>query len=119
MAKLTRQERKAKAKALKQGNNPGPVAVVEEPKVVEAAEPQVTHLEPGEGTEVAKTKVEITYECECCGKSFISGRARQGEKLCVDCIEIRRALKGFLKRGLNEAEILKRGRKLLGVKKEV
>ena len=62
--------------------------------------------------------VVIDMKCDCCGKQFISNRARSGEKLCKDCVELRRALKGFLKRGLEAAEIMKRGRKMLGVKAE-
>jgi len=62
---------------------------------------------------MAGEKVSVTYKCECCGNEFVSHRARTGEKLCSNCIELRRALKGFLKRGLSEAEVLKRGKKLL------
>jgi len=62
--------------------------------------------------------VVIEMKCECCGTQFISNRARSGEKLCKDCVELRRALKGFLKRGLGAAEVLKRGRKMLGIKAE-
>ena len=62
---------------------------------------------------MADVKVAVTYKCQCCGKEFVSNRARSGEKLCVDCVELRRALKGFLKRGLVEAEVLKRSKKLL------
>lgn len=64
----------------------------------------------------AKQKVQVTYSCDCCGAKFISNRARQGEKLCVNCIELRRALKGFLKRGLSAAEVMKRGKKLIEAK---
>ena len=60
-----------------------------------------------------KVKVTVDYICDCCGQGFVSNRARSGEKLCVDCIELRRSLKGFLKRGLSSAEVIKRGRKLL------
>jgi methionyl-tRNA synthetase len=63
--------------------------------------------------EQEKVKKEIGYRCEVCGRQFSSGRERKGEKLCVDCIELRRALKGFLKRGLTEAQILERARKVL------
>lgn len=63
-----------------------------------------------DGTKVHK---EIGYTCECCGATFNSGRERKGEKLCVNCIELRRALKGFVKRGLTEAEILKRAKIVL------
>lgn len=66
-----------------------------------------------EGTEFQKQKVELTYKCDCCGIKFLSHRARQGEKLCQNCVELRRALKGFLKRGLSEAEVLKRAKKML------
>ena len=60
-------------------------------------------------------KKEVTYKCECCGKDFISYKVRTGEKLCADCIGIRRALKRFVKPELSGAEVLKRGKKLLGV----
>jgi len=63
-------------------------------------------------TEPKQVKV-VDYKCDCCGKAFISHRNRAGEKLCQDCVELRRALKGFLKRGLSEAEILKRGKAML------
>ena len=61
-------------------------------------------------------QVKVSYKCGCCGEEFESHRARTGEKLCANCIELRRALKGFLKRGLSSEEVLKRGKKLLGVK---
>jgi len=60
---------------------------------------------------------QVSYNCDCCGKEFQSNRERKGEKLCVDCIELRRALKGFLKRGLSEPEVLKRAKKLLKAQK--
>ena len=98
----------------RKGQNPGPAAVA-----VKEPEAKVTKLEPGEGMSdeptALKPKVEITYTCDCCGQQFISHRARQDEKLCQDCVELRRALKGFLKRGLSEDELIKRGQKLLGV----
>ena len=65
-----------------------------------------------------RTKVLGTYKCSCCGKEFGSYVNKAGERLCKDCVELRRALKGFLKRGLQPAEVLKRGKKLLGVKAE-
>ena len=61
-------------------------------------------------------QVKVSCKCGCCGEEFESHRARTGEKLCADCIGLRRALKGFLKRGLSSEEVLKRGKKLLGVK---
>ena len=64
---------------------------------------------------MANGKVQLTYKCDCCHSEFVSHRARAGEKLCSDCIELRRALKGFLKHGLSEADVLKRGKKLLKV----
>ena len=60
----------------------------------------------------------VECKCGCCGVKFESGVARGGERLCKDCVELRRALKGFLKRGLEPVEVMKRGRKLLGVKRE-
>ena len=56
----------------------------------------------------------IDYICTCCGTPFVSGRAKQ-EILCVDCIEIRRALRGFQTRGLTTSDILNRAGKLLSV----
>ena len=64
---------------------------------------------------MAEVKFAVDYKCECCGIEFVSHRTRTGEKLCADCIGLRRALKGFLRNGLDEATLLKRGRKLLGV----
>ena len=63
----------------------------------------------------------VECKCGCCGVKFQSGVARGGERLCKDCVELRRSLKGFLKRGLSGAEVVKRGKKLLkvGAKKEV
>ena len=60
-----------------------------------------------------KVKKVVEMKCDCCGVKFESGRNRVGEKLCKDCVELRRALKGFLKRGLSEVEVLKRGKKML------
>ena len=88
---------------------------IEDLEIDEAEGPKVTKLEPGEGSEPVawRPKVELEYACECCGDKFASHRARQGEKLCADCVGLRRGLKGFLKRGLDEKEILKRAGKLL------
>ena len=63
-----------------------------------------------------RAKVEIACKCACCRKDFTSYANRAGERLCKDCVELRRALKGFLKRGLTGAEVMKRGKKLLAVK---
>ena len=68
--------------------------------------------------EADKPKVTVNYNCDCCGREFVSHRARAGEKLCVDCIELRRDLKGFLKRGLSTNEVLKRARKLLATQEQ-
>ena len=59
----------------------------------------------------------VQCKCGCCGKGFESKVERKEERLCKDCVELRRALKGFLKRGLEAKEVVKRGRKLLGVKR--
>jgi len=64
---------------------------------------------------MAEVKFMVTYKCECCDVEFVSHRTRTGEKLCADCIGLRRALKGFLRNGLDEATLLKRGRRLLVV----
>lgn len=66
---------------------------------------------------MTQEKVAGTYKCNCCGKEFQSKVNKAGDRLCQDCVELRRALKGFLKRGLSEAEVMKRGRKLLGLTK--
>jgi hypothetical protein len=52
------------------------------------------------------------YKCECCGKEFPSGRPRHGERLCSDCIEIRRYLRPYAKR-LGVGQVLARAGKLL------
>lgn len=70
-----------------------------------------------EGEEGVQQKQQHTYKCDCCGKDFVSNRARQGEKLCVDCVELRRALKGFVKRGLTATTVINRAKKLLEVGK--
>ena len=54
----------------------------------------------------------VNYICACCGTKFISGRAKE-EILCLGCIELRRTLRAFQKRGLSSEEILKRAKKLL------
>ena len=101
-------------------DSPTVAAVVKEAEAIaeeaESKEPKVTELKPGEGmgAPVAlRQRVELEYECESCGSKFLSHRARQGEKFCVVCVELRRALKGFLKRGLSEDQILERSQKLL------
>ena len=65
---------------------------------------------------MVQEKKVVKMQCDCCGREFESGRERKGEKLCVDCVELRRSLKGFLKRGLTKVEVMKRSRKLLVVK---
>ena len=52
------------------------------------------------------------YTCVVCGTEFISGRAKE-EILCLDCVELRRALRGFEKRGIPKEEVLERAKKLL------
>ena len=64
------------------------------------------------------TKKVVDYKCDCCKAAFISNRNRTGEKLCVDCVELRRALKGFVKRGLSEVTVASRAKKLLGIGKK-
>ena len=84
------------------------VAVAEKQEVVTNA-----------GVEVVKDgKKVITYKCDECHVAFDSRKVREGDKLCKDCIEIRRALKGFIKRGLTAETIVKRGAHMLGVKLE-
>ena len=55
----------------------------------------------------------VNYECACCGNEFESHRVRNGEKLCKDCIELRRALKSFLKTGLSSEELIAKAERLL------
>ncbi len=52
------------------------------------------------------------YVCDCCGAEFLSGRARRGEHLCKDCIELRRCLKPYVRR-LGVGRVLARAGKLL------
>jgi len=54
----------------------------------------------------------IVYTCTCCGKEFESGRSKE-EILCIDCIELRRTLRAFQKRGLSKEDILRRAKHLL------
>jgi len=63
--------------------------------------------------EEQKVQKVVGYECGCCGKEFESHRVRNGEKLCKECIELRRALKGFLKAGLTSEELIAKAQKLL------
>lgn len=103
-----------------------PIASAETTAPVETTDPAATtetvtpeETKPAvaaEGTQWQRPKVELTYKCECCGRDFISHRARQGEKLCAECIGLRRSLKGFVKGGLTDAEVIKRGKTLLGVR---
>ena len=67
---------------------------------------------------MVQEKKVVKMQCDCCGREFNSGRERKGEKLCVDCVELRRSLKGFLKRGLSATEVMKRARKMLPVAKK-
>lgn len=58
--------------------------------------------------------VEVTYVCECCGNGFVSKVSRPGEKLCNNCVEIRRYLRPFIERGgLSVGQVLARAGKLL------
>lgn len=63
--------------------------------------------------QIKKAQKTIEYKCDCCGKTFTSKVERKGDKLCLDCIELRRALKGFLNRGLTKEQVLSRATKLL------
>ena len=58
-------------------------------------------------------KVEIKYTCDCCGGEFPSGRVRSGDKLCAECIGLRRTLKSYINHGLSIDEVLQRSAKLL------
>jgi len=63
---------------------------------------------------VQSKKVELVYRCECCEGEFTSHKTRSGEKLCGNCIEIRRCLRPFIeKRGLTAGQVLTRAGKLL------
>ena len=57
--------------------------------------------------------MELKMKCDCCGSPFVSKKVRAGDKLCLDCVELRRALKGFMKRGLSKEVILKRAAKMI------
>jgi len=57
--------------------------------------------------------MELKMKCDCCGSPFVSKKVRAGDKLCLDCVELRRALKGFVKRGLSKEVILKRAAKMI------
>lgn len=74
---------------------------------------KVEHL-PISAAQAAGRKT-IDYTCVCCGEKFVSGRAKE-EILCATCIELRRTLRSFEKRGLSKEEVLGRARKLLGGK---
>lgn len=110
----------AEARAQAPKSDEQTISSAEVGKVGDVVKPEekVTQLKPGEGPESTPLRqpVQLTYKCDCCGSDFESHRARQGEKLCVNCVELRRALKGFTKRGISAAEVLKRSEKLLEVK---
>jgi len=76
----------------------------EKRKEVKKMDDNVTQMNP---------KKVVTYTCGCCGEDFVSHRVRNGEKLCKECIELRRALKGFLKQGLTSEALLAKAEKLL------
>jgi hypothetical protein len=40
---------------------------------------------------------EIWYNCEFCGRRFKSGKQRTGQKLCRNCIELRRLIRTWVK----------------------
>jgi len=121
---MTKKHRKQKKVELPQATVSSPLVEAEtiisdsEESKVSETEPKVTKLAPGEGMDQPvgwRPKVEISYECECCGATFTSRRARQGERLCADCVGLRRALKGFLKHGVEPSEVIRRSEVLLGV----
>lgn len=59
-------------------------------------------------------KVKQVYKCDCCGGPVRSKINRSGEKLCKNCIEIRRCLRPFIeKQGLTVGQVLARAGKLL------
>jgi len=45
-------------------------------------------------------KKEIWYTCEFCKRRFRSGRERPREKLCRNCIELRRLIRTWAKEGV-------------------
>jgi hypothetical protein len=49
---------------------------------------------------------EIWYECEFCTRRFKSRRKRKGTKLCRNCIELRRTIRGWVKDGVWVKEAL-------------
>ena len=56
--------------------------------------------------------VEKWYSCECCGEEFGSGRTRSGERLCKECIGLRRCLRPHVER-IGMGQVLGRAGKLL------
>jgi len=43
---------------------------------------------------------EIWYKCEFCGRKFKSRKQRAGQKLCRNCIELRRLVRSWVKDGV-------------------
>jgi formylmethanofuran dehydrogenase subunit E len=96
-------------------------AAKDEQPAAEAKAEGVQQLPPGAGMKEADAQQTqgshkiVNYVCDSCGRTFESHRVRQGEKLCADCIGLRRALKGIQNRGLTSTEVIARAAKLMKV----
>ena len=51
---------------------------------------------------------EYTFDCATCGQKWSFKINRSGVKRCKDCAEIRRALNGFLNRGITVKDLMAR-----------
>ena len=47
-----------------------------------------------------KQKVNISYRCDFCGRTFTAHRKRTDTILCRNCIEIRRLIRRWVKDGV-------------------
>ena len=45
------------------------------------------------------------FDCGVCGREWESKVKRSGLRLCVECVEMRRAVNGFVKRGLELGDV--------------
>ena len=55
-----------------------------------------------------------TFNCGICNIEWHSKVKRAGMRLCEICVELRRALNGFTRRGLETEELRTRVEKILG-----
>ena len=54
-----------------------------------------------------------TFNCGICNVEWSSKVKRAGVRLCAECVEIRRALNGFVRRGLEVKDVKIRAQKAL------